>query len=49
MSTPYLFLTMIIPGPRNPKSKIDVYLQPMIDELKLLWEEGALTYDISTK
>jgi hypothetical protein len=49
MSTPYLVLTMIIPGPRNPKSKIDVYLQPMIDELKLLWEEGALTYDISTK
>jgi predicted amino acid-binding ACT domain protein len=49
MTTPYLFLTMIIPGPRNPKSKIDVYLQPLIDELKLLWEDGALTYDISKK
>lgn len=30
MSTPYLFLTMIIPGRRNPKSKIDVYLQPLM-------------------
>lgn len=49
MSTPYLFLTMIIPGRRNPKSKIDVYLQPLIDELKSLWDEGALTYDVSKK
>ncbi|XP_045831211.1 uncharacterized protein LOC123922548 [Trifolium pratense] len=49
MTTPYMFLTMIIPGPRNPKAKIDVYLQPLIDELKFLWEEGALTYDISRK
>ena len=24
-------------------------LQPLIDELKLLWYEGVLTYDISTK
>jgi len=38
MSTPYLFLTMIIHGRSNPKSKIDVYLQPLIDELKLLWD-----------
>jgi len=26
MTTPYMFLTCIIPGPNNPKSKIDVYL-----------------------
>ncbi|XP_038693762.1 uncharacterized protein LOC119991488 [Tripterygium wilfordii] len=49
MTTPYMFLTCIIPGPHNPKSKIDVYLQPLIDELKLLWDEGVLTYDISRK
>jgi hypothetical protein len=35
-----------IPGPSNPKAKINVYLQPLIDELKLLWSEGVLTYDI---
>ena len=49
MTTPYMFLTLIIPGPRNPKGKIDVYLQPLIDELKLLWNEGMVTYDISKK
>ncbi|XP_019237604.1 PREDICTED: uncharacterized protein LOC109217792 [Nicotiana attenuata] len=49
MTSPYLFLTCIVPGPRNPKSLIDVYLQPLIDELQLLWHQGMETYDISTK
>jgi len=44
MTTPFMFLTLIIPGPHNPKGKIDVYLQPLIDELKQLWN-GVLTYD----
>ncbi|KAI0516679.1 hypothetical protein KFK09_009356 [Dendrobium nobile] len=48
MTTPFMFLTLIIPGPHNPKAKIDIYLQPLIDDLKLLWE-GVLTYDISIK
>ena len=47
MTSPYMFLTMIIPGPRNPKSKIDVYLQPLIDELQQLWSEGVWTFDAS--
>ena len=45
----YLFLTCIIPCPDNPKAKIDIYLQPLIDELNELWCDGVLTYDISTK
>ncbi|XP_031111768.1 uncharacterized protein LOC116015735 [Ipomoea triloba] len=49
MTTPYTFLTCIIPGPKNPKANIDVYLQPLIDELQLLWEIGVLTYDASLK
>src|ERR1044072_2051497 len=49
MTTPYMFLTLVIPGPDNPKEKIDVYLQPLIDELKVLWNEGVMTYDISRK
>ena len=32
MKDPYLFLTFIIPDPDNPKAKIDIYLQPLIDE-----------------
>ena len=47
MTTPYMFLTLRIPSPYNPKGKIDVYLQPLMDELMLLWNEGVLTYDIS--
>ena len=34
--TPCMFLTCIIFGPTNPKNKIDVYLQHLIDELKRL-------------
>nr|XP_016446420.1 PREDICTED: uncharacterized protein LOC107771546 [Nicotiana tabacum] len=49
MTSPYLFLTCIVPGPHNPKSLIDVYLQPLIDELQLLRHQGVETYDISTK
>ena len=48
MPTPFMFLTLIIPGPHSPKGKIDVYLQPLIDELKQLWT-GVLTYDILKK
>ena len=46
---PYLFLTYIIPGPDNPKTNIDAYLQILIDELNELWYDGVLTYDILTK
>nr|XP_012567360.1 uncharacterized protein LOC105851255 [Cicer arietinum] len=49
MTKPYLFLTCLIPGPSNPKQNIDVYLQPLIDDLQRLWSNGILTYDISTK
>lgn len=49
MKDEYIFLSVIIPGPKNPKQKIDVFLQPLIEELKIFWEEGAQTYDISSK
>jgi hypothetical protein len=49
MMTPYMFLTLIIPGPDSPKGKIDVYLQPLIDELQQLWNDGVVTYDASNK
>ena len=46
MTRPYMFLSTVIPGPHNPTSKIDVYLQPLMDELTLLWSEGVHTYDV---
>ncbi|XP_074267462.1 uncharacterized protein LOC141590803 [Silene latifolia] len=45
----FIFLSLIIPGPSNPKANLDVYLQPLIEELKHLWEVGVETYDVSLK
>ena len=49
MKDEYMFLSIIMPGPRNPKEKLDVFLQPLIAELKHLWEVGVQTYDVSSK
>ncbi|XP_049406222.1 uncharacterized protein LOC125869841 [Solanum stenotomum] len=46
MKQPYMILSTIIDGPRAPGNDIDVYLQPLVDELKELWV-GVATYDIS--
>ncbi|XP_074278240.1 uncharacterized protein LOC141601834 [Silene latifolia] len=49
MKRQFMFLTLLIPGPKSPKGNLVVYLQPLIAELKDLWEMGALTYDVSKK
>lgn len=49
MKKPFMFLSLLIPGPKNPKGNLDVYMQPLIEELKQLWGKGVLTYDISRK
>jgi len=48
MTKPFMFLSCLIPGPRNPKAGIDVHLKPLMDDLKKLWI-GVETYDISRK
>ncbi|KAL5844117.1 hypothetical protein ACOSQ4_010075 [Xanthoceras sorbifolium] len=48
MKQPCLMLSVLIYGPKGPGNKIDVYLQPLIEELKDLWHEGVLTYDASS-
>ncbi|XP_074350584.1 uncharacterized protein LOC141689948 [Apium graveolens] len=40
-----LILSTLIPGPIYPGNEIDVYMQPLIKELKELWEVGIETYD----
>ncbi|XP_058776589.1 uncharacterized protein LOC131650901 [Vicia villosa] len=35
-------------GPTSPGNDIDVYLQPLIDDLKELWDVGIETYDASS-
>jgi len=36
---------MIILGKRAPRNDIDVYLQPLIEELKELWNTSVKTFD----
>jgi len=40
---------MIIPGKQMAGNDIDVYLQPLIQELKELWFDGVQTFDYSKK
>ena len=49
MKEQYMFLTVIVPGPKNPKQRLDVYLQPLIAELSTLWDVGVETYDAHKK
>nr|GMC80064.1 uncharacterized protein LOC109184453 [Ipomoea batatas] len=41
-------LSMLIPSPKDPGDAIDIYLKPLIKELKELWEVGVDTFDAST-
>ncbi|XP_076892266.1 uncharacterized protein LOC143543947 [Bidens hawaiensis] len=41
----YIQVPLIIPGQKNPKQNLDIFLQPLVDELKLLWQDGIKTYD----
>ncbi|XP_042983672.1 uncharacterized protein LOC122313038 isoform X1 [Carya illinoinensis] len=49
MKDQFFMTSLIIPGPKSPGNEIDVYLQPLIDELLELWENGVPTYDAATK
>ena len=49
MTRPFMFLTLLIPGKDGPGQNIDVYLRPLIDDLKLLWSEGVETWDVSLR
>ncbi|KAL0445969.1 UNVERIFIED_CONTAM: hypothetical protein Slati_1724800 [Sesamum latifolium] len=42
MSSDYIFLTIVIPGPSNPKHLIDIYWEPLIEVLQNLWHVGIL-------
>lgn len=41
-------LCMILPGDKGSRNDIDIYLQPLIKELKKLWV-GIRTYDALVK
>ncbi|KAL4581922.1 hypothetical protein LXL04_006456 [Taraxacum kok-saghyz] len=41
----YIMLPLIIPGNKSPGQNLDVFLQPLVDELKMLFSNGIETYD----
>ncbi|KAL0317382.1 UNVERIFIED_CONTAM: hypothetical protein Sangu_2152500 [Sesamum angustifolium] len=43
-----MFLTIVIPSPSNSKRLIDVYFEPLIEELLQLWHVGVRTCDHAT-
>ncbi|XP_065856508.1 uncharacterized protein [Euphorbia lathyris] len=45
MKRRYIMLSVLISGPKQPGNDIDVYLAPLIDDLKLLWDEGVSVFD----
>ncbi|XP_020271957.1 uncharacterized protein LOC109847122 [Asparagus officinalis] len=49
MKQPYMILSLLIPGKHAPGNDIDVFLEPLINELKQLWTGGVITYDTHAK
>ena len=49
MKDPFFMMTLLIPGRKAPGIDIDVFLRPLIDELKELWDTGVETYDASSE
>ncbi|XP_021727425.1 uncharacterized protein LOC110694556 [Chenopodium quinoa] len=45
MKRRYMFLSLLILGPKQPGNDIDVYLAPLIDDLIMLWEESVEVFD----
>ena len=44
-----LILSLVILGPKSPRIAIDVYLQPLVEELRELWDVGVKAFDASSK
>jgi len=42
-------MPLMISGPKQPSNNIDVFLAPLIEELKSLWEKGARAWDAYRK
>ncbi|MBK5591046.1 hypothetical protein JJ728_23120, partial [Salmonella enterica subsp. enterica serovar Typhi] len=45
MKRKYILMSLMISGPRQPGNGIDVYLAPLIEDLKKLWDEGEPVFD----
>jgi hypothetical protein len=44
----FIFLALIIPGAKELKKQMNIFLQPLFEELKILWS-GIDAYDSHLK
>ena len=49
MNEPYFMLSLLIPGPYQPRNEINIYLKPLVDKLKELWKKGVEIYNTYSK
>ena len=47
MKKKYITMSMLVQGPKQPGTDINLYLTLLKEELATLWEEGARTWDAS--
>jgi hypothetical protein len=40
----FIFLVLVIPGPKEPRKQMNIFLRPLMEELKELWQ-GVDAYD----
>jgi len=45
MKRKYMMLSLMISSPKQPGNYINVYLNPLTEDLKLLWDEGVKVFD----
>ncbi|XP_071736405.1 uncharacterized protein [Rutidosis leptorrhynchoides] len=49
MKRKYIMMSILIQGPKQPGNDIDVYLQPLVDDMMELWSIGIHVYDAYKK
>ncbi|XP_024171963.1 uncharacterized protein LOC112177965 [Rosa chinensis] len=49
MKRKFMMLSLLISGPKQPGNDIDIYLEPLIDDLRTLWDGVNDVYDAHTK
>ena len=47
MKRPNFILSLLIPGPKAPGGDMDVYLEPLVDDLVDMYYHGVKTFDAS--
>ena len=45
MKRKFIMLSLLILGPRQPRNDIDIYLTPLIENLKIMWEESVAVFN----